>query len=337
MQKTLRNIFLLSIVLFICSVREVDAAPISVEYVDSNGNSWVTCYSEDVGINSYCQFDNEVGIEFHGASENDYRNFNTAPNTVCYVTHDAFEKHLFSRSCSEVDGYDASNDVKMTLTKRMPSETLSCRYEIPGTTPSVNFNYNSTGTTLNTYFLVSQYDDRKISLRFDGSNCFGDSTLSGCRDKLYCLCENCDSTYGEIKLNISFEQKEGYTDCANFTHTIGCTGSDCVEIKDDDIQEKSAGCNIFGDRITDMLKQVIDLIQLAVPIIIVILTIIDFIGIVLSGEEKNFKAAWSKLIKRLMIGAAIIFLPMLLAFIIDMSGALAPYGIERNQLFCSLF
>ena len=115
------------------------------------------------------------------------------------------------------------------------------------------------------------------------------------------------------------------------------TSTDPIDISGNDNVENTSKCAILGEELGDMVKAAIDLIQLSIPIIIVILTIIDFTGIVLSGEDKNFKAAGTKLVKRLLIGAAIIFLPMLLTFIIDMSGVLVPYGIERNDLFCSLF
>lgn len=96
-------------------------------------------------------------------------------------------------------------------------------------------------------------------------------------------------------------------------------------------------CNLLGNEFGKMVKWVIDFIQISIPILIIIMTISNFTGVVFSGEEKNFKAAGAKLVKRLIIGVAIILLPMLITFIIDFSGVLEPYGIEKNQLFCSLF
>lgn len=106
---------------------------------------------------------------------------------------------------------------------------------------------------------------------------------------------------------------------------------------DDGTNNNVSICAIFGENVTPIIQWVIDLVNISVPVLIIILTIIDFASVVLSGEDKNFKAAGSKLVKRLIIGVIIIFLPMLLTFIIDFSGALVPYGIERNQLFCSLY
>ena len=91
-------------------------------------------------------------------------------------------------------------------------------------------------------------------------------------------------------------------------------------------------CALLGDKFGGIVKWAIDLIQIAIPVIIIIMTIIDFSGVVFSGEDKNFKAAGSKFIKRLVIGAIVILLPMLIAFLIDLSGVLVPYGIERDQL-----
>lgn len=107
---------------------------------------------------------------------------------------------------------------------------------------------------------------------------------------------------------------------------------------DIDVDSESITCEMFKETKTgDIIRWIIKLIQIAIPVIIIIMTIVDFAGVAISGEEKNFKAAGNKFMKRLVIGIAFILLPMLLTFIIDFSGALEPYGIERNQLFCSLF
>ncbi len=106
----------------------------------------------------------------------------------------------------------------------------------------------------------------------------------------------------------------------------------------DSLQEKPASqCNLLGDKLGSIIKWFVDLIQISIPIIIIIMTIVDFTGVVFSGEDKNFKAAGTKFVKRFIIGVAIILLPMLITFIIDMSGVLVPYGIDKNQLFCSIF
>ncbi len=102
------------------------------------------------------------------------------------------------------------------------------------------------------------------------------------------------------------------------------------------VYDKKA-CTILGKKVTPIIKWIVDLIQISIPVIIVIMTSIDFTSVVLNGEDKSLKAATTKFVKRLIIGAVIIFLPMLVTFIIDLSGALEPYGVNSNELFCSIF
>lgn len=83
-----------------------------------------------------------------------------------------------------------------------------------------------------------------------------------------------------------------------------------------------------------LIKQVYTLIRYLVPVLIIALSIVDFLKVLLSGEEKAYKTAWSKFIKRLIIGVVILILPILISFIINLSGALKGYGIDSDSLFC---
>jgi len=96
------------------------------------------------------------------------------------------------------------------------------------------------------------------------------------------------------------------------------------------------GCAILGEHITPMIKWAIRLIYLLIPILIIILTIVEFTKIVLSADEKEYKTAINHLIKRIGIGVAIIVLPTIISILIDLSGILNQYGIT-DDLFCSLF
>ncbi len=125
----------------------------------------------------------------------------------------------------------------------------------------------------------------------------------------------------------------------NTTVTLSLIKENIINEKpeEDGAEEEINKCVVFGQNTDKILKWVINFIYIAVPVIIIIMSIIEFAGIALSGDEKNFKAVGTKLIKRLIIGAVIIFLPILIIFLVDLSGVLIPYGIEPNQIFCSLF
>lgn len=96
-------------------------------------------------------------------------------------------------------------------------------------------------------------------------------------------------------------------------------------------------CVLFGSNVDPIVSWIVKFIYIFIPVFIIIASIIDFVGVTLSGEDKNFKKAGTKLIKRLIVGAIVIFLPILIVFIVDLSGVLVPYGIDPNTIFCSIF
>lgn len=97
--------------------------------------------------------------------------------------------------------------------------------------------------------------------------------------------------------------------------------------------EKITGCSIFRDTKTaELVKKIVTMIKFAIPILVVILGIMDFITVVLSGEEKSMKEAGNRFIKRMVAGLLVIFVPAIIEFLIDLSGVLEPYGIQ--EIFC---
>ena len=96
------------------------------------------------------------------------------------------------------------------------------------------------------------------------------------------------------------------------------------------------GCNVFGPKTSGLLKWAIHLIQIAAPLLVVALGITDFLKILLSGEEKEYKESGKKFIKRLLALVVLELLPYVLFFIIDISGIASQYGIERGEIYCVL-
>ena len=82
-----------------------------------------------------------------------------------------------------------------------------------------------------------------------------------------------------------------------------------------------------------LFKQLYNLIKYLIPVIIIILSIIDFIKVVASGDDKEYKNAWNKLVKRIIIGIVILIVPQLLEFLLSLSGVLGKAG---KGIFCIL-
>lgn len=96
--------------------------------------------------------------------------------------------------------------------------------------------------------------------------------------------------------------------------------------------EYTSGCDAIGSATLSLVEDIYDLMKFAIPILIVIFSIIDFVKVLLNGEEKVYKSAWSKFIKRIVIGIIILILPAVLSIVIELSGVTETYGIDN--IFC---
>ena len=77
--------------------------------------------------------------------------------------------------------------------------------------------------------------------------------------------------------------------------------------------QSEAGYRIFG-----LLGYVVEFIQIAVPILIIILGTIDLVKAIIAQNDEQMKKAQSTLIKRVIYGVVIFFIPMLINFIIGL-------------------
>ena len=109
-------------------------------------------------------------------------------------------------------------------------------------------------------------------------------------------------------------------------------------VSPDDSNSGNDYINGCGDlpKTTALVKQIYGLIKYLIPVLIIGLSIVDFLKVLLSGEEKVYKEAWSKFVKRIMIGIVILLLPILLRIVINISGVLEDYGVDNDSIFCIL-
>lgn len=79
-------------------------------------------------------------------------------------------------------------------------------------------------------------------------------------------------------------------------------------------------CSILGAEFNSILKEIFMWVQIAVPILVVVLCMVDMAQAVISQDEKGMKTAQGKAIKRVIIGIAIFFVPVLLEIVLDLAG-----------------
>lgn len=151
---------------------------------------------------------------------------------------------------------------------------------------------------------------------------------------------NCSSNTDKNKKQC---QWNGSTCCPNgrcnntgMTSELDVTGADISSKNTSSTNDAIKGCNVFGPKTSGLLKWAIHLIQIAAPLLVVALGITDFLKILLSGEEKEYKESGKKFIKRLLALVVLELLPYVLFFIIDISGIASQYGIERGEIYCVL-
>lgn len=93
------------------------------------------------------------------------------------------------------------------------------------------------------------------------------------------------------------------------------------EISGEDVD---VNCNeLFGEKgsggIRDMVDEILEYPRVIVPILIIVFGSIDFAKAVIAGKEEDMKKAQRTFIKRLIIGVAFFFIPLIIDLLMDMA------------------
>ena len=79
-------------------------------------------------------------------------------------------------------------------------------------------------------------------------------------------------------------------------------------------------CGFIGERTFEYVQMIYSLIKFLIPAIIILFGMIDFLKVLLSGEDKDMKLAWTSFVKRIIAGIIFILLPVLIEFIFKLVG-----------------
>lgn len=78
-------------------------------------------------------------------------------------------------------------------------------------------------------------------------------------------------------------------------------------------------CSSLGDFRTD-LQNIFNFAKIVVPLLVIVLTIFDFVRAVASSNDKEIKASFQRMLKRIVYAAIFMFLPLILSFILKIIG-----------------
>lgn len=204
------------------------------------------------------------------------------------------------------------------------------------------------------------YDDCMNITDSSGNLCIKDTVNKVCRKKMACneyLTEDTcpeKSDFGKCKWNSTNNTCEKYDRfvCTDYNAEGSCpdydeegkpctwTGFSCeyqnasddpdYEKPDTDISTGETTCKgLFSGQFGEILGELYDLIKFAVPILIIGLSIIDYVKAVASHNQDDVKKTTGKLIKRLIIGLIVFLLPTLIEFLLGLAG----YGINDGHCF----
>lgn len=79
-------------------------------------------------------------------------------------------------------------------------------------------------------------------------------------------------------------------------------------------------CDVLGAEFTKILQEVFNWIQIGVPVLVIVLCSVDCATAVISQDEKAISGTTSKIIKRVVIGVAVFFVPMILNILLTLAG-----------------
>lgn len=90
----------------------------------------------------------------------------------------------------------------------------------------------------------------------------------------------------------------------------------------------TAACKgLFGDTLTGMVQDALDLMKIAGPILVIVMTIIDLVKAVASGGKDDLSKLGTKTIKRLIYAVLLFVIPSLLDWLFGLFSIYGTCGI----------
>lgn len=79
-------------------------------------------------------------------------------------------------------------------------------------------------------------------------------------------------------------------------------------------------CTLLGAELTAILKDVFMWVEISIPVVAIVLCTVDLTQAVIAQDEGAIKKAQNKCIKRIIVGIAIFFVPVLLDILLTYGG-----------------
>lgn len=90
-----------------------------------------------------------------------------------------------------------------------------------------------------------------------------------------------------------------------------------INVEIPDVSNETDCAGLLGPNVSKIIVNIFKTVQYAGPLLVVVLTILDFAKAVVSGEAEEMKKSSNKLIKRLIAAVLLFFVPLLCELILD--------------------
>lgn len=107
----------------------------------------------------------------------------------------------------------------------------------------------------------------------------------------------------------------------------------------EDIDDDSS-CGLLGgesSKAVSLLNKIFNYVKIAIPLLIILLSIADFLKVVFSGKDDDMKKSLDKFAKRIIIAVIFTLVPLLISLVINISGVTSQYSKINDGLkaiFC---
>ncbi len=109
--------------------------------------------------------------------------------------------------------------------------------------------------------------------------------------------------------------------------SVDAVSIDSLLLLNTDCQGALGNPNVEGS-FAYLLQEVFDVIKLLVPVLLIVLTVVEFTKAVTSGKNDAIQVAFKHTVTRLIVGFLIFLLPTLIDFIMELLGLYDTCGIS---------
>lgn len=310
-----------------------------------NFEAWVT----DQDKASLSSFDNVNlgGNYFNWASgmEKDFNNAaktnNTCPSIqfIYYVNTNQVTGSLAGR---DTDGYESDtvdgtiyeSNIQTSTRKELCTRTSTLRNQ----NYSISISFSKVGTSNEWKISGSGNDSGWVSANQGLTDKTGNSYIlsSDAINKFFISQDSCKETTlylkvkGEVGTGIYAMdvQTTKPDDTENGAFSVNIAGGDngqhdiSIDVTPPD-RDYVTGCDMLGGEgsaTIKIIKKLYGYFTWIIPILVVVLSILDFVKVVGAGDDKDFKKAQNNLAKRIIIGIVFFLVPLIVSLFINISG-----------------